>query len=320
MLVLPLQFMFILNPLQYLVEFLDVGVELVGTIKPTYYSVLTRNQAAEEVEHNNYLIDVTSVTEILTSSYYRPVIIYILKISLLFACLIGIPGYIWYIAVNLTTMAELTAIYNTSCFWAYLFSIILLDESIRAEKIIAIFLSIAGVVIMTLSDSKDNGHFSIVTLMGDLLSCFGALMYGLYQVLYKKLGSPPTPSFLFANTLTGLIGVHTFFFLWIPIPLLHFTGIEIFELPDSGTFGYILLIALAGVFFNASFMLVIALTSPLFCAIGIMLTIPIVAWVDLITINTPITVNTVVGSFCILIAFVLLSWTNIKDEIRKLYS
>jgi drug/metabolite transporter (DMT)-like permease len=314
---LPLQFMFRLNPLQYLVEFLNVGVELVGTVKPTYYSVLTGNQAAEEAE-DNYSIHVTTMDQILTSKHYRPVIIYILKISLLFACCICVPGYIWYISVNLTTMAKLTAIYNTSCFWAYVFSIILLSESIKLEKIIATFLSIAGVAIMTFyaTEHKDQKGNSIIVI-GDLIACFGALVYGLYQVLYKKLGSPPTPSFLFANTLTGLMGVYTFLVLWIPIPILHFTGIEIFELPDSGTFGYILLMAIAGVFFNASLMLVIALTSPLFAAIGVMLTIPIVAWVDLLVINTPITASTVIGSFCILIAFVLLSWSNIRDEVRK---
>jgi len=317
---LPLQFMFRLDPLQYLIEFLDVGVELVGTVKPTY-SILTRNRESEEAEYNNYSIDDTSITQVLISRHYRSVIIYILKISLLFACCISLSGYIWYIAVNLTTMAKLTAIYNTSCFWSYVFSIILLSESIRVEKIMATFLSIAGVVIMAFSATENNvlepSNNDVVIVMGDFIACFGALIYGLYQVLYKKFGSPPTPSFLFANTITGLIGVHTLLFLWIPIPILHFTGIELFELPDSGTFGYILLIAIAGVFFNASLMLVIALTSPLFAAIGIMLTIPIVAWVDFLVINTPITVSTVIGSFCILIAFVLLSWTNIRDEIRN---
>ncbi|GBB91876.1 hypothetical protein RclHR1_01930018 [Rhizophagus clarus] len=323
--ILPLQFMFRLDPIQYLEEFFNVGVELASTVKPTYYSALTRNRATEESdEHNiNNSEDFTSIMQILTSGYYRSVIIYILNTSFLFSFCLCIVGYIWYIAVNLTTMAKLTAIYNTSCFWAYAFSIILLNESIKLEKVLATFLSIAGVVIMTYftKEDKDNGHLdnSMIILMGDLLACFGALMFGLYQVLYKKLGSPPIPSFLFANTITGLIGIHTFFILWIPIPLLHYTGIELFELPDAGTFGYILLIALAGVFFNASYLLVIALTSPLFAAIGIMLTIPIVAWVDLILINTPITASTVIGGFCILIAFILLSWTNIKDEIRKLY-
>src|SRR5205085_2160064 len=136
---LPLQFMFRLDPLQYLVEFLDVGVELVSTVKPTYYSVLTGNREVEEVEYD-YPIHVTTMTQILASRYYRSVIIYILKISLLFACCICVPGYIWYISVNLTTMAKLTAIYNTSCFWAYVFSIILLSESIKLEKILATFL------------------------------------------------------------------------------------------------------------------------------------------------------------------------------------
>ncbi|CAG8564051.1 18_t:CDS:1 [Funneliformis mosseae] len=307
--------MFRLNPLRYMEEFLNIGIGLISTVKPTYQAIITTNPTEEVVEYDHPMV-VTSITQILTSKHYRPVMIYIFKISLLFAIIICTPGYIWYVAVNLTTMAKLTAIYNTSCFWAYVFSIILLNETIRIEKVFSVILSITGVMVMSLLIPNERANNIEV---GDFIACFGALVYGLYEVLYKKLGSPPTTSFLFANTITGLIGLCTLLFLWIPIPILHYLGIEIFELPDPETFGYILSTAIAGVFFNASFMLLIALTSPLFASVGIMLTIPVVALVDWLITNTPIGVNTIIGNLCILLAFILLSWTNIKDKIRYIF-
>ncbi|CAJ0751649.1 9951_t:CDS:2, partial [Entrophospora sp. SA101] len=133
--------------------------------------------------------------------------------------------YIWYIAVAFTTTAKLTAIFNTSCFWAYVFSILLLGDSLQKEKILAVFLSIMGVAIMTFWDiSQDdnpsadkNSKFdnndedrSLIN-MGDFIALVGALAYGLNEVIYKKYASPSTPSCLFSNTITALIGVFTFF-------------------------------------------------------------------------------------------------------------
>ncbi|CAG8770858.1 11433_t:CDS:2, partial [Racocetra fulgida] len=90
--------------------------------------------------------------------------------------------------------------------------VILLGESIKIEKVGSVFLSIVGVIIMTMSqkdktpgydaggDSEvgDNG----IIFTGDLIALFGAVTYGLYEVLYKKYGSPPIPSISFSNTIT----------------------------------------------------------------------------------------------------------------------
>jgi hypothetical protein len=82
----------------------------------------------------------------------------------------------------------------------------------------------------------------------------GSVLYGFYEVLYKKVACPPegtspTRGMLFANTFGSCIGCFTFFVLWIPLPFLHFTGIERFELPDAHT-GFILFIS---VIMNATF-------------------------------------------------------------------
>jgi drug/metabolite transporter (DMT)-like permease len=242
-----------------------VGLQLLTTSGKQSRTLLTGDE-----DEADYHIDETAYTMIV-SRRHRHVVIHILKLTALFAISICLPAYIWYIAVNLIAMANLTAIYNTSCFFAYVFSILLLGESLKSEKVIAVVLSIFGIVIMSINEDdgdntfKDGGvheGYGYEFLAGNLIACVGASLYGLYEVLYKKYASPPIPSGLFANTLTGLMGVFTFLVLWIPIPILHIAGIESFALPSARTFGYILLNASAGVFFNASFMFAIALTSP----------------------------------------------------------
>jgi hypothetical protein len=115
-----------------------------------------------------------------------------------------------------------------------------------------------------------------------------SVIYGLYQVLYKKYvalpsdpGFPdglyepittfddnstenstlsantvyPPPFGLHPNLLTSCIGLLTFLILWIPIPLLHYFDIEPFSFPtDKATFFAIAGIAFSGVLFNAGFM------------------------------------------------------------------
>jgi hypothetical protein len=63
------------------------------------------------------------------------------------------------------------------------------------------------------------------------------------------------PFGLYANMLTGAIGLCTFAVLWIPIPLLHWMGAEEFALPSNLlTVISISGIALSGMVFNAGFM------------------------------------------------------------------
>lgn len=130
-----------------------------------------------------------------------------------------------------------------------------------------------------------------MVLIGDLLTLVASVVYGIYQVLYKIYAALPdrlepiptdaayepivdpvddpaeTPVFdrqemvypppfgLYANALTSAIGVCTFVLLWMPIPILHYYGLETFRLPaDIQTVSVIAGIALSGVAFNATLM------------------------------------------------------------------
>ena len=122
------------------------------------------------------------------------------------------------------------------------------------------------------SDATESGKPK-APLLGDLLTLCASFGYGLYQVLYKRhaalpldqefeldssyvplpesdgipatelseagkevddLAYPP-PFGLHANLLASGLGLMTFFFLWIMLPFLHYSGYERFRLPDNPT-------------------------------------------------------------------------------------
>ncbi|KAJ3375098.1 hypothetical protein GGF31_005820 [Allomyces arbusculus] len=232
--------------------------------------------------------------------------------TLLLAFLSALPSYLWYMAAGLTTMGNLTAIYNTSAFWAYAFSIwfCVAGERFAWTKISAVFVSLIGVACISLLDPPESDAQPQASAMdlGNLVALAGAVAYGLYEALYKKYAVPAQPSVAFANFFTGCIGVFTVLVLWIPIPILHVLGVEPFEVPTATQLGFLCIVALMGLAFNACFMLLIAFTSPVMAAVGIMLTIPCIAVTDL-AIGTVAFIpwNSVLGSSLICLGFLVLA-------------
>lgn len=61
---------------------------------------------------------------------------------------ITVPALSWYSAVPLTTMADITTIYNTYAIWALVFSIWFLGEEWERRKVFSVLLACGGVVLV----------------------------------------------------------------------------------------------------------------------------------------------------------------------------
>lgn len=59
-----------------------------------------------------------------------------------------VPALSWYSAVPLTTMADITTIYNTYAVWALVFSIWFLGESWERRKVFSVLLACGGVILV----------------------------------------------------------------------------------------------------------------------------------------------------------------------------
>ncbi|KAK3947239.1 hypothetical protein QBC32DRAFT_354927 [Pseudoneurospora amorphoporcata] len=249
-------------------------------------------------------------------------------------CALTVAGLSWYLAVSMTTPSDLTAIYNCSAFFAYAFSIPLLKEKPRMGKILAVAIAIIGVLVVaygdsdgtdTESESKGAGagddettSSSTQRFLGNLIIGIGSVLYGLYEVLYKRFACPPegTSAFrsvTFANTFGSMMGVFTVFVLWIPIPILHWTGIEPFEVPTGRAAWLLFWSIVMNMGFSGSFLVLISLTSPVFSSVASLLTIFIVAVSDWFVTGKPLSGASMVGGVFIMMAFGLLSWSTWKE-------
>ena len=242
-----------------------------------------------------------------------------------------VAGLSWYLAVSMTTPSDLTAIYNCSAFFAYAFSVPLLKERLKLDKMLAVAVAITGVLVVaygpsTSSDTSSTADNSPSTtpdpatrLAGNLIIGAGSILYGLYEVLYKRLACPPDGAVSsargvqFANAFASMVGLFTLLVLWIPLPILHILGWEEFELPTGKTAWLLLFSILMNMMFSGSFLVLISLTSPVLSSVAALLTIFIVAIVDWLWAGTPLSVAAVVGGLLIIAAFGMLSWSTWKE-------
>ena len=265
---------------------------------------------------------------------------YMLRTTALVTTALTIAGGSWYLAVDLTTPSDLTAIYNCSAFFAYAFSIPLLGDKIRFDKIFAVLVAIAGVLTVAYGDSGAVKSEPVGGLdgavppeepeaknrtAGNIIIGIGSVLYGLYEVLYKKKACPPEGTspgrgMVFAMTFASLIGCFTLFVLWIPLPILHWTGLEPFELPSGPAASMLAISTLSNAIFSGSFLVLISLTSPVLSSVAALLTIFLVALVDwMLPGGQPLSFAAIIGGLLIIGAFLLLSWSTFREmnEERK---
>ncbi|KAJ5481952.1 Drug/metabolite transporter [Penicillium sp. IBT 31633x] len=259
---------------------------------------------------------------------------YMLKTTAFVTTALTVAGGSWYLAVNMTTASDLTAIYNCSAFFAYAFSIPLLNDKLRFDKVFSVAVAIIGVVILAYGDQPDkqtskegsaaNDNGPQNRLLGNIVIGFGSVLYGLYEVLYKRFACPPegvSPGrgTIFANTFGSLIGCFTLFVLWIPLPFLHWTGLEKFVWPTGETAWVLLISVIANVTFSGSFLVLISLTSPVLSSVAALLTIVLVALVDWFRTGKPLSMAFIIGGGLIMVAFFMLSFSTYRElnEERK---
>ncbi|TGZ81560.1 putative DUF6-like integral membrane protein [Ascodesmis nigricans] len=254
-----------------------------------------------------------------TQSRINPIPFMFRKIILITISL-TIAGSTWYIAVNLTTPSDLTAIYNCSAFFAYVFSIFLLHEKPRRDKIFSVAVAIIGVLVVAYGDTSSNSDTEEAQnrLLGNIIIGIGSVMYGFYEVLYKKLACPPdgvsnARSVIFANTIGSCLGLVTLIILWIPLPVLHILGIESFALPRGEAAWLMLISVLANATFSGSFLVLISLTSPVLSSVAALLTIFLVAITDWWLTGKPLTPAATLGGMIICGAFFLLAWSTWRE-------
>ncbi|TKC52969.1 hypothetical protein EI555_013605, partial [Monodon monoceros] len=186
--------------------------------------------------------------------------------------------FVWFLA-NLSYQEALSdtkvAIVNILSSTSGLFTLILAamfpsnsGDRFTLSKLLAVILSIGGVVLVNLSESEKSAGRDPI---GSIWSLVGAMLYAVYIVMIKR--KVDREDKLDIPMFFGFVGLFNLLLLWPGFFLLHYTGFEDFEFPNKVVLMCIIINGLIGTVLSE--FLGCFLTSSLIGTLALSLTIPL---------------------------------------------
>ncbi|CAI2173665.1 16576_t:CDS:2 [Funneliformis geosporum] len=178
-----------------------------------------------------------------------------------------------------TSVASSTILSSTSGFFTLVIGSFVKVEKFTFLKLVAVLISFFGVYLISNGDTSnkpnDSLHPTNNSLFGDFLALIGAFFYGCYTILLKL--RIQNESRVNMPLFFGFVGIFNVILLWPLFWLLHFVGLEPFQLPQNSTIWIMVAInALIGTFLSDYLWLIaVLMTSPLTVTLGLSLTIPL---------------------------------------------
>jgi len=244
-----------------------------------------------------------------------------MKLALMFCPLWFIDNYTFNLSLVLTSVSSNTILSSTSGLFTLLLSAALRVESFTIPKFTGVLVSFGGVVLVSLTDSRNSGDES---LWGDLLAIFSAITYAIYVTLFKK--AVKNEERVENTVFLGFMGFFNMLLIWPVLAIFSAAGFEKFELPMGNVILYLILNSLGGTVISDYFwLLAILLLSPVVATVGLSLTIPVAMISDMIFSGTHFGAPYIFGSILVAIGFIVVNMdkylekyvAKITDPIKK---
>ncbi|KAG8994372.1 hypothetical protein FRB94_009935 [Tulasnella sp. JGI-2019a] len=118
-----------------------------------------------------------------------------------------VTALLWYTSVAFAPVSDVTALFNTNAFWAYILSTMcsadLSERRWEMRKLVAVTIACAGVFAVVYGSAHPRSKGSVPTptsptrstpivLIGEVTALTASITYALYQVFYKRFAVLPT--------------------------------------------------------------------------------------------------------------------------------
>lgn len=241
-----------------------------------------------------------------------------------FCMLWFLANYCIGVSLEYTTVASSTILTSTSSIFTLGIGVLAKVERFTIRKLLGVLASLGGIVLISTIDlsgeSSDDGHRGSFpaksfaeTAAGDVLALLAAIIYGIYSVFMKKRIADE--SVIDMPLFFGLVGLINVMFLWPGFFILHWTGVERFEMLPAGRVTTIVLLnAVVSCFADLAWGYAILMTSPIVVTVGLSMTIPLSLIGQMVLNSQTASFLYWVGAIMVVVSFLFVNHEEKKDE------